>query len=101
MIGRSVLGQVTGLACEGFPSRSSIRTIYRWQGQPYDKTEARVALRTRRSLLPQIIERTKRNYPYEVPSVVAVPIIDGGPNYIRWILDETEAQTADALRKAE
>jgi periplasmic divalent cation tolerance protein len=28
--------------------------------------------------------------PYEVPSIVAVPIIDGGPDYLRWILDETE-----------
>jgi periplasmic divalent cation tolerance protein len=46
-------------------------------------------LRTRRSLLPQIIERTKRDHPFEVPSVVAVPIIDGGPDYLRWILDET------------
>jgi periplasmic divalent cation tolerance protein len=66
-----------------------IRTIYRWQGQVHDKTEGRVALRTRRSLLPQIIERTKRDHPFEVPSVVAVPIIDGGPDYLRWILDET------------
>jgi uncharacterized protein involved in tolerance to divalent cations len=29
-----------------------IRTIYRWQGQVHDKAEARVALRTRRSLIP-------------------------------------------------
>jgi hypothetical protein len=49
-----------------------------------------VALRTRRSLLPQIIGRAKREHPYEVPSVVAVPIIDGGPDYIGWILELTE-----------
>jgi periplasmic divalent cation tolerance protein len=67
-----------------------IRTIYRWHGQVHDTTEGRVALRTRRSLLPQIIERTKQDHPYEVPSVVAVPIIDGGPDYLRWILEETE-----------
>jgi hypothetical protein len=28
--------------------------------------------------------------PNEVPSVVAVPIIDGGPDYIDWILEQTE-----------
>ena len=67
-----------------------IRTIYRWQGQVHDKTEGRVALRTRRSLLPQIIDRAKREHPYEVPSVVAVPIIDGGPDYLGWILEQTE-----------
>jgi periplasmic divalent cation tolerance protein len=67
-----------------------IRTIYRWQGQIHDKTEGRVTSRTRRSLLPQIVDRVKREHPYEVPSIVAVPIIDGGPDYLRWILEETE-----------
>jgi hypothetical protein len=54
------------------------------------RTEGRVALRTRRSLVPRIVERAKREHPYEVPSVVAVPIIDGGPDYIGWILEQTE-----------
>ncbi len=67
-----------------------IRSIYRWQGQIYDKAEARVALRTRRSLLPQIIERVKQEHPYEVPSIVMVPITDGSQDYIRWILAETK-----------
>jgi periplasmic divalent cation tolerance protein len=71
-----------------------IRTIYRWHGHVHDKTEGRVALRTRLTLLPQIVDRAKREHPYEVPSVVAVPIIDGGPDYLSWILDET-APSAD------
>jgi periplasmic divalent cation tolerance protein len=38
----------------------------------------------------QIIQRAKQEHPYEVPSVVAVPIIDGGPDYLGWILEQTE-----------
>jgi hypothetical protein len=34
--------------------------------------------------------RAKREHPYEVPSVVAVPIIDGGSDYLVWILEQTE-----------
>jgi periplasmic divalent cation tolerance protein len=67
-----------------------IRTIYRWQSRVHDKTEGRVALRTQRSLLPQIIDRVKRDQPYEVLSVVAVPIINGSPEYLGWILEQTE-----------
>src|SRR5918999_1846247 len=74
-----------------------IRTIYRWQGQVHDKTEGRVALRTRRALLPQIVDRAKREHPYEVPSVVAIPIIDGGPDYLDWILEQTEQPAPGAL----
>jgi periplasmic divalent cation tolerance protein len=82
---------VTEGLCASGHNFAPIRSMYRWQGRIYDRTEGRVALRTRRSLLPQIIERTKRDHPYEVPSVVALPIVDGGPDYIRWILEETEA----------
>jgi periplasmic divalent cation tolerance protein len=77
-------------ACASGHNFQPIRTIYRWQSQVHDKTEGRVVLRTRRSLLPRIIDRVKREHPYEVPSIVAVPIIDGSPDYLRWILEETE-----------
>jgi len=82
---------VTDRLCASGHNFAPIRSIYRWQGQVYDRTEGRAALRTRRSLLPRIIERTKRDHPYEVPSIVAVPILDGGPDYLRWILEETAA----------
>jgi periplasmic divalent cation tolerance protein len=66
-----------------------IRSIYRWQGEIYDKAEALLTLHTRAALVPQIIERTNREHPYEVPCVVAVPIVQGNPAYLQWILDET------------
>lgn len=69
---------------------ASIRSIYRWQGQVYDRTEARVALHTRRSLVPAIHRLTQEQHPYEVPCVVATPIVDGNPVYLRWIAEETD-----------
>jgi periplasmic divalent cation tolerance protein len=50
---------VTDRLCASGHNFQPIRTIYRWQGQVHDRTEGRVALRTRRSLLPQIIQRAK------------------------------------------
>ena len=82
---------VTEGLCASAHNFAPIRSMYRWQGQVHDRTEGRAALRTRRSLLPEIIERTKRDHPYEVPSIVAIPIVDGGPDYLGWILEETEA----------
>lgn len=67
---------------------TTIRAIYRWQGEIYDKPEARVVLYTRRSLVHAIIERTNREHPYEVPHVTA-STIDGSPAYVQWVLDET------------
>jgi periplasmic divalent cation tolerance protein len=67
----------------------AIRSIYRWGGAIHDETEARVALHTRRSLVPAITARTQRDHPYDVPCVIVLPVIDGNPEYISWVLDGT------------
>src|SRR4051812_2426472 len=63
-----------------------IRSIYRWQGDIEDEPEARVALHTRRGLVPAIIERTTQDHPYDVPCVLALPVTVGLPAYIDWVL---------------
>jgi periplasmic divalent cation tolerance protein len=74
----------------------SIRSIYRWQGAVEDEGEARVALHTRLSLVPAIVERADREHPYDVPCVIALPVAAGNPAYIEWVLSETTDPTVKA-----
>jgi periplasmic divalent cation tolerance protein len=67
----------------------AIRSVYRWQGEVHDEREARVALHTRRSLVPAIVARTEQLHPYELPCVIALPLVGGNPAYLRWIAEET------------
>ncbi|BCJ71655.1 hypothetical protein CS0771_11990 [Catellatospora sp. IY07-71] len=66
-----------------------IRSIYRWAGVVHDACEARVALHTRSSCVAAIVERANREHPYEVPCVIATPIVEANPAYEAWILEET------------
>ena len=66
-----------------------IRAIYRWQGTTYHETQARVGLRTRAALVPEIIARADRDHPDDVPCVTPMPLVDGYPDYLRWIIEET------------
>jgi periplasmic divalent cation tolerance protein len=66
-----------------------IRSIYRWAGAVQDDAEARVALHTRRALLDPIVARTREAHPYEVPCVIALPLVGGHPAYLEWIAAET------------
>ncbi len=68
---------------------AAIRSVYRWQGEVHDEPEARVALHTRRSLVPAIVARTTELHPYDVPCVIALPLVGGNPDYLRWIAEET------------
>ena len=68
---------------------AAIRSVYRWEGAVHDEPEARVALHTRRSLVPAIVARTAELHPYDVPCVIALPLVDGNPAYLRWVVAET------------
>lgn len=75
--------------CASGHNISPIRSVYRWQGRIYDRTEARVALHTRAALVPTIVGRARDEHPYKVPCVIATPISNGNPEYVKWILSET------------
>jgi periplasmic divalent cation tolerance protein len=75
---------------------ADIRSIYRWQGEVHDVHEARVALHTRVDLVPEIVATVNQRHPYDVPCVIATPIIAGNPAYVRWILAETTTDSANS-----
>lgn len=66
-----------------------IRSIYRWNGAVHDEAEVRVAFHTRSALVPGLIERIKRDHPYDVPCILAVTIADADPDYVAWVEAET------------
>lgn len=70
-----------------------IHSIYRWEGEIQDDTEIRVALHTRSALVPALIDRIKKDHPYEVACIIAVPIENANPDYVAWV--ETETKKAE------
>jgi periplasmic divalent cation tolerance protein len=75
--------------CAGSHQIESVRSVFPWHGRVYDVREARVAVRTRIVLVDLIIDRTRAEHPYEVPSVAALPIIAANPDYAQWVRDQT------------
>ncbi len=67
----------------------AVRSVYRWEGAVHDEAEARVGLHTRRSLVRAIVVRTAELHPYDVPCVIALPLVDGNPAYLEWLAAET------------
>jgi periplasmic divalent cation tolerance protein len=82
-------GLIADNLCAGSHQIETIRAIYPWRGEVYDTREARVAVRTRIALVDVIVHRVRQEHPYEVPGVVALPIIAANPDYAQWIRDET------------
>ena len=68
---------------------ASVRSIYRWEGMVQDDPEARVGIHTRTALVPELVDRVKRLHPYDVPCIIALPVIAGNPDYLEWVRAET------------
>jgi periplasmic divalent cation tolerance protein len=47
-------------------------------------------VKTRAVLLEGLIALVKQNHPYSVPEIIALPIIGGNKDYLKWIDGETE-----------
>jgi periplasmic divalent cation tolerance protein len=62
-----------------------VESLFWWQGKIDSATEALLILKTRRSLLKKIILEVKATHSYDTPEVIAMPIIGGSADYLKWI----------------
>lgn len=66
-----------------------MRSLYHWQGAIEDDTEIPLMLKTRAALLKATQKRIESIHSYDVPCIVAWPIVDGNRQYLDWIKTET------------
>ena len=66
-----------------------VNSIYWWEGSVRDESEAVLVAKTRKSLVPALIRKVKSIHSYTCPCVVSLPILDGNPDFLAWIANET------------
>ncbi|MDO8687604.1 MAG: divalent-cation tolerance protein CutA [Dehalococcoidales bacterium] len=59
-----------------------------WQGKLDSAQESLLIVKTSAALLPEIIDIVKGAHSYQVPEIIALPIIGGNEDYLKW-LDST------------
>jgi periplasmic divalent cation tolerance protein len=62
-------------------------SLYRWKGGVERDEERLIVIKTRGDRLDALREALVSIHPYEVPELVALPVVDGNPPYLAW-LDE-------------
>ncbi len=68
-----------------------VRSVYRWQGKVEDSPEILLLIKSRRALFPALEEAVRALHSYEVPELIALPVVEGLAPYLNWIDQETEA----------
>lgn len=67
----------------------SIESIFKWQGRLLHEEEALMICKTREDLFNAVEKRVRQLHSYEVPEIIALPIIQGAKSYLDWVAKET------------
>lgn len=78
------------VACVNIAGR--IRSLFHWQGAVARESESLLLMKTRRDRFEQLSKRVKELHSYEVPEIIAMPVIVGNPDYLDWIEGSTAPQ---------
>ncbi|MEO5347081.1 MAG: divalent-cation tolerance protein CutA [Magnetococcus sp. YQC-9] len=61
------------------------RSFYRWQGAVHKEPEWTLVIKTDTVRYVPLQTRLTVLHPYEVPEVIAVPVVEGLPAYLAWL----------------
>lgn len=81
-IARELLRERMAACVSIYPRGNS---LYWWKGSIEKACEYLLVAKTRASSLPGLIKAVKAIHSYEVPEIVALPIVAGNRDYLRWV----------------
>jgi periplasmic divalent cation tolerance protein len=69
---------------------SPIKSLFRWQGMVSDEEEFLLLVKSRADLFEnELVPAVLDIHPYQVPEIIALPILMGAQEYLDWIAEET------------
>jgi periplasmic divalent cation tolerance protein len=67
-----------------------VSSVYRWQGAVERAIEVPLLVKTTRERLDDVQGAIRGLHPYELPEIVAIPVVAGLPAFLRWVVEETQ-----------
>ena len=66
-----------------------VDSYFWWEGEIQNEAEALLICKTTQNKLDRMIDFVRHEHPYDLPEIIAVPVAEGLPEYINWVLEET------------
>lgn len=66
-----------------------MESVYRWQGAIERQAEVLLLAKTTKRRFAELEREVRALHSYDVPEIVAVPIVAGSAPYLRWLDEET------------
>ncbi len=67
-----------------------IHSIYTWQGELHQEQEWQLLVKTDLAQFPNLEAKIRELHSYEVPEIIALPILAGSQPYLQWISQQVQ-----------
>ena len=67
-----------------------LRSIYRFEGQLHDDAEVLCLIKTTTGSESQLRARLASLHPYQVPEIIALPVVAGDARYLGWVASSVQ-----------
>ena len=68
----------------------NLRSIYSWQGKVEDESEVLMLVKTQKKLFHSLSQKVRELHSYSVPEIIALPIVEGSEDYLKWLKEVTD-----------
>lgn len=67
-----------------------VSSLFWWQDKLESAEESLLIVKTKASVLAEVVSLVKKHHGYDIPEVIALPIIGGSQDYLEWVDKEVK-----------
>ena len=64
---------------------NGVQSLFWWEGKIDSSKEVLLVLKTQKSLFTKVTTKVKSLHSYQTPEIIALPIVNGSEEYLKWI----------------
>ncbi len=69
---------------------NGVESVFRWKGKIEKCRESLIIMKTAKKRFKDVEKAVKRMHSYEVPEIVALPLVWGSGDYLKWLGDSVK-----------
>jgi periplasmic divalent cation tolerance protein len=69
-----------------------VTSVYHWQGEIQQDQEWLLVAKSRRDVLNDLVQRIQALHSYDLPEIIALPLVGGSEAYLRWLDEQVHGQ---------
>jgi len=66
-----------------------VSSYFFWEGKLCREDEGLMIAKSSREMFQKVCAMIRELHSYELPEIIALPVVDGLPEYLKWVIEET------------